>query len=139
MSMNSINIVILAGNLGKDPEFFQPEGKKSVCVMSIATNNIWYDSNGERQSRTDWHKIITWGRIAEICASHLCKGSWVHIQGRISTNTWITNEGKKISEKEIVAERVVFDRVSNAPVEDSEYFEVPSIEENNNVYRHVIR
>ena len=81
----SINKVILIGRLGKDPEMrFTPSGK-AVTNFTLATNENWTDQSGERQERTEWHRIVTWGKLAENCAKLLSKGKQVYVEGRLQT------------------------------------------------------
>jgi single-strand DNA-binding protein len=86
--MASINKVILIGNLGKDPELrYTPQGRP-VANFSLATTERWTSKSGEKQERTEWHKIVLWGRQAEIANQYLKKGSPCYIEGRITTRSW---------------------------------------------------
>lgn len=99
----SINKVILIGRLGKDPEMrFTPSGK-AVTNFTLATNEIWTDQGGERQERTEWHRVVTWGKLAENCAKLLSKGKQVYVEGRIQTRSWDDRDGNKRYTTEIVA------------------------------------
>ena len=99
----SINKVILIGRLGKDPEMrFTPSGK-AVTNFTLATNEVWTDQNGEKQERTEWHRVVTWGRLAENCAKLLSKGKQVYVEGRIQTRQWDDKDGNKRYTTEIVA------------------------------------
>lgn len=99
----SVNKVILIGRLGKDPEMrFTPSGKP-VTSFSLATNEYWTDPNGERQERTEWHRIVTWGKLAETSAKLLGKGKQVYIEGRLQTRSWDDRDGNKRYTTEIVA------------------------------------
>lgn len=101
--MASVNKVILIGNLGRDPEVrYTPTGT-AVAKFSIATTDKWSDKSGEKQERTEWHRIIAWGRLGEICSEYLHKGMSVYIEGRIQTREWTDSEGAKRQVKEIVA------------------------------------
>lgn len=103
-----VNKVILIGNLGKDPEVrFTPSGA-AVANFSIATNESWTDKSGQKQERTEWHRIVVWGKTAENCAKFLQKGRQVYIEGRLQTRSWDDKEGKKQYMTEIVANSVVF-------------------------------
>lgn len=100
----SINKVILIGRLGKDPEMrFTPSGK-AVTNFTLATNENWTDQGGERQERTEWHRIVTWGKLAENCAKLLSKGKQVYIEGRLQTRQWDDRDGNKRYTTEIVAQ-----------------------------------
>jgi len=99
----SINKVILIGRLGKDPEMrFTPSGK-AVTNFTLATNENWTDQGGERQERTEWHRIVTWGKLAENCAKLLSKGKQVYVEGRLQTRSWDDRDGNKRYTTEIVA------------------------------------
>lgn len=100
--MASVNKVILIGNLGKDPELrYLPDGR-AVVNFSIATSERWKDKSGAPQERTEWHNIVAYARLAEICSEFLGKGKQVYIEGRIQTRTW-EKEGVKQYKTEIVA------------------------------------
>jgi len=99
----SVNKVILIGRLGKDPEMrFTPSGK-AVTNFTIATNEYWMDQSGEKQERTEWHRIVTWGKLAENSAKLLAKGKHVYVEGRIQTRSWDDKDGNKRYTTEIVA------------------------------------
>ena len=99
----SVNKVILIGRLGKDPEMRFTPGGRAVTNFTMATNEYWTDQNGERQERTEWHRIVTWGKLAENCAKLLGKGKQVYIEGRIQTRSWDDRAGNKRYTTEIVA------------------------------------
>ena len=104
--MASVNKVILVGNLGKDPESrYLPDGG-AVCNFSIATTDKWKDKAGETQERTEWHRVSTFSKLAEICGEYLKKGSQVYIEGRLQTRKWQDKEGKDRYTTEIVADRM---------------------------------
>lgn len=101
-----VNKVILIGRLGKDPEMrFTPSGK-AVTNFTLATNENWTDQSGERQERTEWHRIVTWGKLAENCAKLLSKGKQVYIEGRLQTRQWDDRDGNKRNTTEIVANQM---------------------------------
>lgn len=107
--MGSVNKVILIGNLGADPELkYTPTGNRPVCNLSVATNEVFKDKGGQRQERTEWHRVTVWGEQAENCNKYLRKGRSVYIEGRLQTRSWDDKEGKKRYSTEIVADRVVF-------------------------------
>ena len=88
MQKNSLNKVILIGNLGQDPEArFTPQGT-AVTNLSIATNESWKDQSGETQDRTEWHRVVMYGRMAETAAEYMKKGQMVYVEGRLATNEW---------------------------------------------------
>jgi single-strand DNA-binding protein len=99
-----INKVILVGRLGKDPEIRSTPSGTSVARFSLATDEKFTDRNGEKQERTEWHNIVAWGKLAEICGQYLKKGKLVYIDGSIRTDSWDDKEsGQKKYRTEIVA------------------------------------
>jgi single-strand DNA-binding protein len=99
----SVNKVILVGRLGRDPETRYTSGGQAVANFSVATDETYKDRNGERQKRTEWHKIVVWGKQAEIAQQYLKKGSLIFIEGRIQSREWQDKEGQKRTSFEIVA------------------------------------
>jgi len=99
----SVNKVILVGRLGRDPETRYTGGGQAVANFSVATDESYKDKNGERQKRTEWHKIVVWGKQAEIAQQYLKKGSLLFIEGRIQSREWQDKEGQKRTSFEIVA------------------------------------
>jgi single-strand DNA-binding protein len=99
----SVNKVILVGRLGRDPETRYTGGGQAVANFSVATDESYKDRNGERQKRTEWHKIVVWGKQAEIAQQYLKKGSLIFIEGRIQSREWQDKEGQKRTSFEIVA------------------------------------
>jgi single-strand DNA-binding protein len=88
MQKNSLNKVILIGNLGQDPEArFTPQGT-AVTNLSLATNEAWKDQSGEMQDRTEWHRVVLYGRPAETAAKYMKKGQMVYVEGRLNTREW---------------------------------------------------
>jgi len=103
-----VNKVILIGNLGANPELkYLPSGQ-AVCEMRLATNETFTDKQGQRQERTEWHRIVVWGKTAENCAKYLEKGRQVYVEGRLQTRSWDDKEGNKRYTTEIVAQNVTF-------------------------------
>ena len=99
----SVNKIILIGHLGRDPEVRFNQSGTAVANFSIATNEKWTDkSSGEKKERTEWHKIVAWGRLGEICGEYLKKGKQVYIEGRIQTREW-EKDGVKRYTTEIIA------------------------------------
>lgn len=99
-----INKVILVGRLGKDPEVRSTPSGTSVAKFSLATDERFTDKNGEKQDRTEWHNIVAWGKLGEICGQYLRKGKLVYIEGSIRTDSWDDKEsGQKKYRTEIVA------------------------------------
>ncbi len=107
--MASVNKVILVGNLGTKPELkYLPSGQ-AVCEMRLATNEVFNDKNQQRQERTEWHRIVVWGKTGENCAQYLDKGRQVYVEGRLQTRSWDDkNTGEKRYMTEIVANQVTF-------------------------------
>ncbi len=103
----SLNRAQLIGNLTKDPEVRQTPSGQAVTSFSIATNFTWNDQNGQRQEKTEFHSIVTWRKLAEICGQYLKKGSKVYIEGRIQTREWEGEDGVKRYRTEIVADNMI--------------------------------
>ncbi len=106
--MASINKVMLIGNLGSDPEVRYTQGGAAVANFNIATNEKWTNKQGEPQERTEWHKIVVWGRVAENCGKYLSKGRSVYVEGSIQTRDWEDKDGNKRYTTEINARTVQF-------------------------------
>jgi single-strand DNA-binding protein len=99
----SVNKVILVGRLGRDPETRYTSAGQAVCNFTLATDETYRDRAGERQKRTEWHRIVVWAKQAEIAQQYLRKGSLVFVEGRIQTRQWDDREGQKRTTVEIVA------------------------------------
>ena len=99
----SVNKVILVGNLGRDPETKYTGAGQAVCKFSLATSESFKDRNGERQKRTEWHRIVVWAKLAEIAQQYLKKGSLIYLEGRIQSGEWTDKEGQKRTSYDIVA------------------------------------
>ena len=99
----SVNKVILVGRLGRDPETRFTSAGQAVCNFSVATDEVFKDRAGERQKRTEWHRITMWGKLAEISQQYLKKGSLVYLEGRIQTRQWDDRDGNKRTSFDIVA------------------------------------
>lgn len=99
----SVNKVILVGRLGRDPETRYTSSGQAVCNFTLATDESYRDRSGERQKRTEWHRIVLWGKLAEIAQQYLRKGALVYIEGRIQTRQWDDRDGNKRTSTEIVA------------------------------------
>ncbi len=118
--MASVNKVILIGNLGKDPELRYTPNGTAVGNFNIATNEVWTDKNGEKKTRTEWHRIVTWAKLAETCGEFLSKGKQVYVEGSIQTRSWDDKEGNKRTTTEIRAQRVVMlGRAEDRSVDES--------------------
>lgn len=103
----SVNKVILVGRLGQDPEVRFTQGGTAVANLRIATDETWKDQSGEKQQRTDWHTVVAWRRLAEICGQYLSKGRLVYIEGKLQTRSWQDREGNKRYSTEVQADNMV--------------------------------
>lgn len=101
--MSSLNKAMIIGRLGADPEVRYTQSNTAVANMSVATTERFKDRNGELQERTEWHKVVAWGRTAEVCQQYLKKGSLVYFEGPIQTNEWEDKNGQKRYTTEIKA------------------------------------
>jgi single-strand DNA-binding protein len=101
--MASVNKVILLGNLGRDPETRYTTGGDAVCNLNIATSEQWKDKSGEKQEKTEWHRVVLFGRQAEIAGEYLKKGRSVYIEGRLQTRKYTDKDGAEKYSTEIVA------------------------------------
>lgn len=107
--MAGVNKVILVGNLGRDPELrFTPNGGQPVANFTLATSESFNNKSGEREERTEWHRIVVWGKTAEHCANYLAKGRQVYIEGKLQTREWEDKDGQKRRTTEVVAHTVQF-------------------------------
>ncbi len=107
--MAGINKVILIGNLGGDPEVRYTPSGSAVATFNIATSEEWKDKDsGEKKERTEWHRIVAWNKLGEICGEYLSKGRQVYVEGRLQTRSWEDRDGNKRYTTEIVAATVQF-------------------------------
>ena len=107
MAGSGVNKVILVGNLGKDPEVRYTPGGQAVCNFSIATSESWTDkTTNDKKEKTEWHRIVVWGKTAELCGQYLTKGRQVYIEGRLQTRDFTNKEGQKQYTTEVVANNV---------------------------------
>jgi single-strand DNA-binding protein len=104
--MASVNKVILVGNLGRDPQVRYTSSGTPVANFTMATSERWTDPSGERKERTEWHRIVVWGKQAEIVGDYLRKGKQVYIEGSLQTREWTDREGNKRYTTEVRAQRV---------------------------------
>ena len=125
--MASVNKVILIGNLGRDPEVrYMPSGD-AMCNLNMATTDTWRDKAGEKQEKTEWHRVVMFGKQAEVAGEYLKKGSPVYIEGRLQTRKWTDKEGQDRYTTEIVADRMQMlgsrsggsDRMSGPDIDDA--------------------
>ena len=105
--MGSVNKVILVGNLGADPELKYTPSNRALCNLRIATTEVYKDKGGQRQEKTEWHRVTVWGDSAQNCAKYLAKGRSVYVEGRLQTRSY-DKDGQKHYATDVVADRVVF-------------------------------
>lgn len=103
-----VNKVIIIGNLGSDPELRYTQGGQAVCNFRVATSDRWKDKDGNVQERTEWHRIVVWGRQAENCEKYLSRGRQVYVEGSLQTREWEDKDGNKRYTTEIKAHNVQF-------------------------------
>mgnify|MGYP001149814992 CR=1 FL=1 len=103
---NSANRVILVGNVGQKPEVRYTSSGAAVANFSLATNEFWTDNDGNRQDRTEWHRIVTWRKQAEFCEQYVDKGTMLYIEGRLQTRDWEDKNGMKRYTTEVVADTI---------------------------------
>ncbi|MCP4693246.1 MAG: single-stranded DNA-binding protein, partial [Desulfobacterales bacterium] len=103
---NGLNKAILIGNLGKDPEVRYTASGLAVANFNIATSETWNNKNGEKETRTEWHRIVAFGRLGEICGEYLSRGKQIYIEGRIQTKEWEDRDGNRRWTTEIVANQM---------------------------------
>lgn len=103
-----LNKAMIIGNLGGDPEVRYTQSGAAVANFSIATNETWVDKAGKKQERTEWHRIVVFGKLAESCGKYLAKGRSVYVEGRIQTRNWEGKDGKQNYTTEIIASTVEF-------------------------------
>ena len=107
MAARSLNKVILIGNLTRDPELrYTPQGT-AVCSFGLATNREWVDASGQKQEEADFHNIVAWNKLAEICANLLFKGRKVYVEGRLATRTWTGQDNVERRTTEVVIEEMI--------------------------------
>lgn len=104
----SVNKVILLGRLGQDPELKYTPGGSAVCNFSLATTESWTDKQGQKQEKTEWHRVVVWGKLAELCNQYLAKGRQAFLEGRLQTRSWDDKDGNKRYTTEILASTVQF-------------------------------
>ena len=105
---SGVNKVILVGNLGADPDMRYTPSGSGVCELRVATNESWTDKSGQRQERTEWHRVVVWGKRAETCSKYLSKGRLVYVEGRLRTRSWDDRDGNKRYTTEVIANDVQF-------------------------------
>jgi len=115
--MSGVNRVTILGRLGADPEV-KTVNENTVCKMSVATSESWKDKKGEKQERTEWHRVVSWGKLGELCGKYLVKGRQVYIEGRMQTRSWEDDKGVKKYTTEVIASKVEFIGTADTARED---------------------
>lgn len=103
-----LNKLTIIGHLGADPEMRYTANGSAVATFRVATSNSFKGSDGERKEHTEWHRVVCWNRLAEICAQHLTKGRLVYVEGRLQTRSWENQQGQKQYTTELIAQEVKF-------------------------------
>ena len=118
--MSGVNKVILVGNLGSDPTLRYTPSGTAVCNFNIATSERFTNKDGEKETRTEWHRVVAWTRLAEICNEYLKKGKQVYIEGRLQTRSWEDQSGvKKYTTEVVAANMVMLGRAGDTPMDVS--------------------
>ncbi len=117
--MYSLNRATIIGNLTREPEVRQIPSGQSVCSFAVATNRSWASADGQKQEASEFHNIVAWGKLAEICAQYLNKGRKVYIEGRLQTRDWEGQDGVRRYRTEIVAENLIILDRGTGPVTTS--------------------
>jgi len=104
--MGSVNKVILVGNLGRDAELRYTPGGAPVATLNLATTEVWNDKGGQKQEKTEWHRVVLWGKSAESLSEYLVKGKQIYVEGRLQTRQWDDKDGNKKYTTEIKADRI---------------------------------
>lgn len=104
----SVNKVTILGRLGQDPELKYTPSGAAVCNFSLATSESWKDKAGQKQEKTEWHRVTVWGKLAELCNQYLAKGRQAYVEGSLQTRSWDDKDGKKCYMTEINAKTVQF-------------------------------
>ena len=106
--MSGINKVIIVGRLGNDPEIKTLPSGQVMAQFSVATSENWTDKEGQKQERTEWHRVVVWSKLADICGKYLSKGRQVYVEGRLQTRSWEDQQGQKRYTTEVVGATVQF-------------------------------
>ena len=124
--MSGVNKVIVIGRLGSDPEVKTVSNGSNVARLSVATSENWTDRDGQKQERTVWHRVVVWGKLADLCGRYLSKGRLVYLEGRLQTRSWEDEQGQKRYTTEIVANTVQFLGGANMQNESSQNYDSSS-------------
>ncbi|MDO8507128.1 MAG: single-stranded DNA-binding protein [bacterium] len=106
--MQNVNLAIVMGNLTRDPELRYTPNGQPVTSFGVATNRSWKDANGDKKDEVEFHEVVVWGKLAELCSQYLTKGRKVHVMGRLQTRSWEGQDGAKRQKTEIVAQDIAF-------------------------------
>jgi single-strand DNA-binding protein len=131
--MSGINKVILVGRLGQDPELRSTPSGQQVCNLSIATSETWV-KDGNKEEKTEWHRVILWGRQAELAHKYLKKGKLVYIEGKLQTRSWQDQQGQKRYITEIVGNSMQFLESMNSGAPQRDHADMPAIQDNDAPY-----
>ena len=118
--MKNVNKVIILGNMARDPEIKTTQGGQKIATFTLATNRQWTAKSGEKNSLAEFHNVVAWGKLAEICADFLYKGRPAYVEGYLKTRSWETDSGAKAYRTEIVAQNVVMLGASKQGLQDDE-------------------
>lgn len=105
--MKSVNTVTLLGNVTNEPELKTLAGGQIVCSFGLATNRVWKDLKGERQSQAEFHNLVVWGKLGEFCGKYVKKGKPVYVEGHLKTGSWENDAGVKLHRTEVVVDNLV--------------------------------
>ncbi len=128
--MSGVNKAIIIGHLGKDPETRYTTGGDAVCNISVATSETWKDKSGEKQERTEWHRLVAFGKTAELAGQYLKKGSQAYFEGRLQTKKYTDKAGVEKYSTEIVVDKMTFlgggSRTENEDAEPAQQRRAPA-------------
>lgn len=127
--MSGVNKAIVVGRLARDPELRYTANGQSTCKFTVATSENWKDKDGNKQDRVEWHSVVSWGKLAEICGQYLYKGCEVYVEGKLSTRSW-EKEGIKHYRTEIVASTMeILSPRKEAPLFEAGNVPAPQVED----------
>ncbi len=121
-----LNRATIIGNVTRDPEVRTTPGGQSVASFGVATNMVWTDAQGQKQQRAEFHNIVAWGKLADICKQYLTKGKKIYLEGRLQTREWETPDAQKRTRTEIVAENMIMLDRGGAPSSGGASYQSPA-------------
>lgn len=124
-----LNRATLIGNVTRDPELRTTPAGQNVASFGIATNQMWTDAQGQKQKRAEFHNVVAWGKLADICKQYLVKGKKVYLEGRLQTREWEAQDGQKKTRTEIIAENMIMLDRGNAPASAAAAPQAPGVAE----------